>query len=107
VKPSEDDSIDESIAGQSQSQQLSAARRYLGSEKAVQDKSKAVIDNKAKQGGSVFDNNSFQNYTSNKFKDLLFNDGSQMDVFLDQIEAAITKKSEQEKKQLTKQLDNH
>lgn len=86
---------------------MSAARRYLGSEKAVQEKSKAVIDNKAKQVGSVFDNNSFQNYTSNKFKDLLFNDGSQMDVFLDQIEAAITKKSEQEKKQLKKQLDNH
>lgn len=103
VAASDEDSIGESInMEQSQSQQLSAARRYLGSEKAVQDKSKAVIskpstDYKAKPGASVFENNSFQNYTSNKFKDLLGNDGSQMDVFLDQIEAAITKKSELER----------
>lgn len=45
----EDSIIEESLnMDQSQSQQLSAARRYLGSEKAVQDTSKAVIDNKKK-----------------------------------------------------------
>lgn len=49
-----DDDIEDSIIEESmnmdpsQSQQLSNARRYLGSEKAVQDTSKAVIDNKKK-----------------------------------------------------------
>ena len=53
---------------------------------------------KSSKAASPFEKNTFQNYTSDKFKDLLFNDGSMMDDFLDQIEVAVAKKSESEKK---------
>jgi hypothetical protein len=61
-----------------------------------------LSDKKQNKHASPFEKNTFQNYTSDKFKDLLFNDGSMMDEFLDQIEIAVAKKSEKEKKNLKK-----
>jgi len=99
---SEGDSIPESIeqSRQSESQQLSSARRLLGSEQAVIRSSKDLLSKKSKGGSSVFDKNSFQTFTSNKFKDLLLNEGSMMEGFLDQIEAAVDQKSKEEAKNL-------
>jgi hypothetical protein len=44
--------------------------------------SKDVLAGKKQKSKSVFEKNSFQNYTSGKFKDLLFNDGTMMEDFL-------------------------
>ena len=71
-----DESIQESI-------QLTNARKVLGSEQTLIQKSKEMLSDKKPRGASPFEKNSFQTYTSDKFKDLLFNDGSMMDEFLD------------------------
>jgi hypothetical protein len=77
----------------------------LGSEQAIIDKSKNMLSDKSKGAGSVFEKNTFQTYTNNKFKDLLTNESSAMEAYLDNIEQAVTKKSDVETKQLKKQLD--
>ena len=77
----------------------------LGSEAAIIDKSKNMLADKVKGPGSVFEKNTFQTYTNNKFKDLLTNESSAMEAYLDNIEQAVTKKSDAETKQLKKQLD--
>jgi len=77
----------------------------LGSEAAIIDKSKNMLSEKSKRAGSVFEKNTFQNYTNNKFKDLLTNEGSAMEAYLDNIEKAVAKKGDAETKQLKKQLD--
>lgn len=64
-----------------------------------------MLSDKSKRASSVFEKNTFQNYTNNKFKDLLTNESSAMEHYLDNIEKAVTKKSDEENKQLKKQLD--
>ena len=64
-----------------------------------------MLSDKSKRASSVFEKNTFQNYTNNKFKDLLTNESSAMEHYLDNIEKAVTKKSDAEAKQLKKQLD--
>ena len=64
-----------------------------------------MLSDKSKKSNSVFEKNTFQNYTNNKFKNLLTNESSAMEDFLDNIEKAVTKKSKEEKKQLKKQLE--
>ena len=70
------------------------------------DKSKNIVKDQKQRPDSPFDKNSFQNFTSDKFKDLLFNDGSMMDNFLDQIETAIYRKSDKERLKLQSQLES-
>ena len=65
-----------------------------------------MLEARPAKAGSVFEKNTFQNYTAGKFKDLLVNEGTMMDDFLDQIEGAVATKSEQEKKQLQRQLES-
>lgn len=78
----------------------------LGSEQALIQKSKDLLGGKTeKKPQSPFKKDSFQTYQADKFKDLLFNDGAMMDDFLDQIEVAVAKKSENQKKALKKQLE--
>ena len=72
----------------------------LGSEAAIIDKSKNMLSDKSIGAGSVFEKNTFQTYTNNKFKDLLTNESSAMEAYLDNIEQAVTKKSDAETKQL-------
>ena len=74
----------------------------LGSEQSVIEKSKSVLEQRPKRPSSLFEKNSFQDYTSKKFKNLLFDEGTVMDDFLDQIEVAVVRKSDKEKKQLQK-----
>lgn len=106
IQESMEDSIKESIdqsqlqQSQNEQQQLSNARRMLGSEQAVIEKSKSVLEQRPKRPSSPFEKNSFQDYTSMKFKSLLFNEGTMMDDFLDQIEVAVARKQDKEKKQL-------
>ena len=100
-------SIDEDIAQSREQQQLSSARRLLGSEQAVIQSSKDLLGGKRKGDGSVFDRGSFQNFTLDKFKDLLTNEGSMMEGFLNQIEEAVHRKSQEQKKQLQKQLETN
>jgi hypothetical protein len=64
-----------------------------------------MLKGKSQRASSVFEKNTFQNYTNNKFKGLLADEGSMMEDFLDNIEHAVAKKSDKEKLQLKKQLD--
>lgn len=102
----DEDSIKESIeeSRQSESKQLSSARRMLGSEQAIIRSSKELISESPYKTGSLFDRGSFGKYTSGKFKDLLLNEGTVMDGFLDEMEAAIAKRCTEEKRELSKQL---
>ena len=77
----------------------------LGSEQSIIDNSKNMLKGKSQRASSVFEKNTFQNYTNNKFKGLLADEGSMMEDFLDNIEHAVAKKSDKEKLQLKKQLD--
>ena len=75
----------------------------MGSEQAVIRSSKDLIEDRpSKSGSNVFDRGSFRNFTSNKFKDLLLNEGTIMEQFLDEMEAAVSKRCAQEQKQLQK-----
>lgn len=56
-----------------------------------------MLGGKSKQAKSVFEKNTFQNYTNNKFKGLLADEGSMMEDFLDNIENAVAKKSESDR----------
>jgi hypothetical protein len=51
------------------------------------------LGNKAKASSSVFDRGSYRKYTTNKFKDLLLNEGTMMEGFLDEMETAVAKRS--------------
>lgn len=103
----EGDSIKESIEESRQSEkQLSSARRMLGSEQAVIRSSKELLSGKRSQSGSMFDRGSFGNYQSSKVKDLLLQEGSMMEAFLDQMEASVSKRRAEEQRRLQKQLDS-
>ena len=49
---------------------------------------------------SIFDKKSYRTHTTKKFKDLLLNEGTMMEGFLDELEAAVAKRSQEEKQQL-------
>lgn len=83
---------------------MSSARRMMGSEQAVKRAAKDLHDDKHGKGSGIFDRDSFRNFTSGKMKQLLSNEGTMMEKFLDQMEAAVTKRCQDEQRQLEKQL---
>ena len=105
IKESLEESTQRQKGNQSEQKQIRDARRLLGSEQSLIQSSKELLQKDKPRSKTVFDKSSFKDFKNDKFKDLLMNDGNMMDEFLDQLETAVEKKQNNEKKQLQKDFD--
>lgn len=108
-----DESIKESLAQSSHSRmsadqnKLADLRKVIGSEQAIINQGKEVLgQSPSAKGKGPFQKNSFQEYTSSKYKSMMMSDEQGvMAQYISQIEDAVLKKEEKERAIIQKQFD--